>query len=370
MHIALAGGTSPTLGRSITTALLSAGHSVTILSRMPSANTTTTTSSSGDNNSTENAKSTPTTAHNAPILYVDYKSPTSLTTLFQSLAPPLTAVISILKITDPTLNTNTHLHLLSAALSTPSCTRFIPSNWSLYPLSHASVPELAGHGALLRSCRQHLQKNPPTDGRAFEIASFHTGGFLEYFVQGTPSPDRDRLTHGLDDPMMKRYIDVGNGVLRVPTTPTTGHAAATIGMTSLQDIGRAVVEALTVPAGAWPEDGVVRVVGWKGTFEEVRAMLEGLGVKLKEGEGEEGVELTVGECETHVREAEPRLADAEREGKGLFDYEAFIQAMVGRMMGVLCRGERDGGWAEDWLEGIGRRGERVDLREVLREAWC
>lgn len=179
MHVIVAGGTSPTLGRSIVSACIDVGHDVTILSRM-----------SGKSDSTVSTK------FGATIRHVSYDDVDSL----NSAIAGSHVVVSVLKLIGDELNIRTHLLLLQACLATSTITRFVPSDWSMYPLAQERVDVLAHKAKLLESCQEAVRISGRTD---FEVAQFKPGGFLNYFAQKAPSVDRKPyLLGGLEDPMM------------------------------------------------------------------------------------------------------------------------------------------------------------------------
>ena len=332
VRVAVAGGTSPTLGHSIVAALHAAGHEPVILSRMP-----------------QDPASAPQWLYNAPVKYVSYDDVQSI----QSAIAGADAVISVLKIIGEEANLTTHLNLLRASLATGTVKRFVPSDWSMYAGAHAQVDMLAHKATLLRECQRLAAASGPPD---FEIAQFENGGFLNYFAQHSPAvTTAPELLGGLVDDMMLPYINIAEGVLPIPTD-AEGRPAK-ISMTHLGGIGKYVAAAVSLPPGRWPRSGIFTVAGNTFTFVEVREILErdcGLTVKHET--------VTAADCER-------RKAEFDRKLEGGFDREAFIGGMVAQMQKVICIGERGGAWEEntpgELLQGV----ERVDLRSYLMRVW-
>jgi hypothetical protein len=331
-HVVVAGGTSPTLGRSIVTACLSAGHKVTILSRTP-----------------ENPSTAASSAHGAPIKHVAYDD-------VESIKPTISdanVLISVLKIIDDDLNLTTHLNLLRAALASETTTRFVPSDWSMYSLASSQVDLLAHKSTLLHICR-HLAStaNRPD----FEIAQFKNGAFLNYFAQRAPSVhSKPHLLAGLDDDLMLEYIDISTGTLPIPFNEC--REPAKVSMTHLDDVGKYVAAAVALPGGAWPEAGVFNVAGNTFTYEEVRDVLEKeCGVRI------DHAVVTPEDCDRRKAEADVNLAER-------FDSGVFKAGMVAQMQKVICRGVRGGSWEENVLGRMCPEVKPVDLREYLIEVW-
>jgi hypothetical protein len=332
-HIVVAGGTSPTLGRSVVTASLSTGHRVTILSRQPEDPTTA-------------AKS----AHGADIRYVDYENVESL----KAAIAGASVVISVLKIIGDELNLTTHLNLLRATLATSTATRFVPSDWSMYRLAAKQVDPLAHKDTLLQAC-QDLAASSNRPG--FEIAQFKNGGFLNYFAQCAPSAaNKPQLLGGLEDNLMLEYIDIASGILPIPVDEHS--RPATVSMTHIDDIGRYVAAAMALPAGAWPRSGVINIAGNTFTYEEVRDVLErDCGMKIPHSV------VTPSDCDRRKAEADTKLA---RDG---FDMQVFKAGMVAQMQKVICEGVEGGAWEKNTLPDVHAEIRPVGLKEYLTEVW-
>ena len=331
--VAVAGGTSPTLGRSIVTALLAAGYEVIILSRMPSDQST-----------------APQAAHGAPIRYVAYVDFDSLKIVLQGVQ----SVISVLKIPSEELMTRTHLNLLRASLATGTVKRFIPSDFSMYALSHTQVSLLAHKSSLLRQCQELASSQGTTD---LEIGQFKNGMFMNYFGQLSPQAQSSpAVLAGLDDDLMLDYIDISKGVLLIPTTPDG--QSARISMTHIDDIGKYVVAAVSLPLGKWPKSGILTIASATTTFTHVSEILEKeCGLKITHNT------VTVEDCDRKKAEFDRVLQE------NGFDMAVFKGGMVAEMERVACLGEQGGTWEENELGKLCAEVRTGGVREYLVEAW-
>ncbi|ETN36417.1 uncharacterized protein HMPREF1541_08694 [Cyphellophora europaea CBS 101466] len=332
VHVVVAGGTSPTLGRSIVTACIAAGHQVTVLSRTPS-----------------DSSSAAESAHGAPIKYVSYEDVSSV----KSAISGANIVISVLKIIGDELNITTHLNLLRATLATDTATRFVPSDWSMYSLAHQQVDLLAHKATLLKECQQLAASSERTD---FEVAQFENGGFLNYFAQKAPSvAAKPHLLAGLDDDLMLEYIDISQGILPIPVNADGD--SATVSMTHIDDVGKYVAAVVALPAGSWPQSGIISIAGNTFTYIEVRHIVEReCGITLQHAT------IDPDECDRRKKEADAKLA-------GEFDLATFKSGMVAQMQKVTCQGARGGAWADNEAGEVCPDVTPVDLREYLHEVW-
>lgn len=335
MHVVVAGGSSPTLGRAIVTACLSAGQQVTILSRLPEDLTTAAAES----------------AHGATIKYVAYENVASL----KSAITGVNAVISVLKIIDEELNVMTHLNLLRATLATPSAARFVPSDWSMYRLAAEQVDLLSHKTVLLHACQQLAAT---VERPALEVAQFKNGGFLNYFAQRAPSAARHpELLGGLEDDLMLEYIDVAAGTLPIPVN--NRGEPATVSMTHIDDIGRYVAAAIALPTGAWPRSGIINIAGNTFSYKEIRDILEHTcGLTIKHAV------VTPADCDGRKTQADAKLA---QDG---FDLQVFKAGMVAQMQKVICQGVEGGSWQRNDLAETCAEVKPVDLEKYLVEVWA
>lgn len=332
IHVVIAGGTSPTLGRAIVSACLAVGYEVTILSRTP-----------------DDAVTAEKSAHGAPIRHVSYDDVDSI----KSAIAGATVVISVLKIIGDELNIATHLNLLRATLATDNATRFVPSDWSMYSLANQQVDLLAHKTALLQACQQLVASSTKS---GFEIALFKNGGFLNYFAQRAPSAaTKPHLVAGLEDDLMFEYIDVSRGILPIPVNLAGDHA--TVSMTHIDDVGKYVAAAIALPPNSWPESGVINVAGSTFTHAQIRDVLESdCGVPIKH------TVVTPEDCDRRKAAADAKLAEG-------FDLEVFKAGMVAQMQKVICGGLKGGSWEENSLAHLCPDVKPVDLKEYLVEVW-
>jgi uncharacterized protein YbjT (DUF2867 family) len=289
VHVAVAGGTSPTLGRSIITAILEAGnHTPFILSR---------------SKSDSESSSAPTAQHGAQVRYVDYSSIPSLT---QGLDGVHT-VISVLNPKDTSEMLNYQSNLLEAA-KRAHCRRFAPSEWDVGPLAKQKVDLLRVKAVVWNRCRES----------GLECARFTPGWFMNYLGQGCPRGKREEARAGLDDNFLLDYIDIAKGSITVPLTD--GGRPARISMTELGDIGKFVAAALDLEEGKWEAD--MGMVGSTVDLEELARKAERV-----TGRQFEITKLTKQELKHREEALGQQLAQG-------FSVEALIGKMVAQL--VLC----------------------------------
>jgi uncharacterized protein YbjT (DUF2867 family) len=217
--VAIAGGTSPTLGRSITTAILRSGkHSPVILSR----------SKAGSDDSA------PTSKYGALIHYVDYDSVESLTKALEGVH----TVISVLLCQDSSQMLSFHFNLIEAA-EKAGCKRFVPSAWDGGPQSKEQVDLLRNKLDIWERCTESK----------LECAEFLPGWFMNFFGHGCPVEKREEAYAGLVDDFLLEFINMAEGKITVPVTK--GGKPGRISMTEIGDIGHFVVAALDLKEGEW-----------------------------------------------------------------------------------------------------------------------
>jgi hypothetical protein len=271
-------------------------------------------------------------------------------------------VLSVLKILDPQQMQESHLNLLRAAVATGTVRRFSPSDYSLGPITHATVDLLAHKSMLLKACQGLAEQQ----GNNVEIAQFENGMFMEYLAQSfqnsecvTPSgvTRREELLSGLEDDLLRSYIDVAHGVLLIPTTDAGEPARFTI--TRIVDIGKFVAAALDLPAGSWDEsDGILGMSGCTVTFEEIRRILR---EETNAPEIKEEV-VTREDCLREVARFDEELS------KG-FSVEALKGKMVAQMEAATCNGRVGETVIEPMLNRLCSEVEVTDLRAYLSEVW-
>lgn len=224
--VAIAGGTSPSLGRSITTAILKSGkHSPVILSR----------SKAGSDDSASTSK------YGAPIRYVNYGSVESLTKALEGVH----TVISVLLCQDPSQMLSFHFNLIEAA-EKAGCKRFVPSEWDGGPLCKEQVDLLRNKLDIWKRCKESK----------LECAEFLPGWFMNFFGHGCPEEKREEAYAGLFDNFLIDFINLAEGKITVPVTDEG--KPGRISITEIGDIGRFVAAALDLEKGQWgPEMGMM-----------------------------------------------------------------------------------------------------------------
>jgi uncharacterized protein YbjT (DUF2867 family) len=248
--VAIAGGSSGGLGRSIIHALLSSGkHTPIILSRARP---------DGPSESTD-----PTTG--VTTKYVSYTSLSSLTTALKGVH----TLLSVLLVPDTQVWAQIEINLLHAARAA-GVKRFAPSEWSFGPDGHAKcLPLFQPKLEWWEECKK-VAAQAASEGEVFEVSRFHVGYFMNYLGYGAPFDEAGALAgHRIDD------IDLFFHLKRDPVIipEKDGGGIPRITMTELGDVGRFVAEAVGLAEGEWEEEmGVAgdtvrfdEIVGW---FEE------------------------------------------------------------------------------------------------------
>ena len=243
--IAIAGGTSPTLGRSIVTAIAEIENKPIVLTRKSGGSTT----------------SVPDGVEIRPVDYTDHAS------LLQALKDVHT-VISVLKVPGPEWLTY-QVNLLHAAKEA-GVKRFAPSEFENGPLMDGKVDLLGLKPTVWKECLES----------GLECARFSGGMFMNYLAFGRDfGRDEKRkldVLQGFED--VPAIWDVAGGVAEVPvkddgTTPE-------ITLTDIRDIGRFVAAACTLPDGKW--ESSMEMVGETINLDEVTRLIEEVtGKKLK-----------------------------------------------------------------------------------------
>lgn len=336
VKVAIAGGTSPTLGRALVEAILATSkHEVIILSRQPS---------------------TTSRKHGASIVSVDYESPEKLADVLSS--HHIHTLISVLKINDPTEMLNYHTYLLTAA-ARARVSRFILSDWSLAPPSHSQVDLLSHKHDLHLLGQTHMSTAATAATHVVECSTLHPGGFLEYFAQDCPHPE---LQAGLTDDLMLSYIDIANRHLIVPTTSSGEPAVIT--MTSLLDVGRFVAAALDLPPGSLT--GQIGMAGTNITYTAIIEILNTLNppivVKPRT--------ITAKECEV-IADEKGRVFEAKMKD-GEVDVVALKERMVAQIVGCQCREVKGGGRVNGGaitLNDLCPQVKPIDVADFLTRAW-
>lgn len=218
MRVAIAGGTSPTLGASIVSALLATcGRYVpVILSREAKAHSNPDFSSQYD----------------VEIRRVDYSSRQSLVAALRD----VDAVISVLLIPGPDWVT-AQVNLLQAA-EEAGCRRFAPSEFALSAEAHTMVDLLDAKNAIWRAVQVSVDQ-----GR-IDAARFPCGMFMNYLGIGCPdeSARHEALAGFLEGPFLIHLGDPTSSWIEVPVKSDGTFPDLT--MTDIRDVGRFIVAAL------------------------------------------------------------------------------------------------------------------------------
>lgn len=236
--IAVAGGSSPTLGRSIVTAISNTINKPIILSR-----------ASGQS-SKEGTK------YGAEVRFVDYSDHDSLIKALQGIH----TVISVLKIPGPEW-LSYQINLLHAAKEA-GVKRFAPSEFENGPLADLKVDLLSLKPPMWEECLKS----------GLECARFSGGMFMNYLAigrdfGGDKAKEQDVLQGFVDVPVIWDMLSL---VAEVPvkadgTTPR-------ITLTEIGDIGRFVAAACCLPDGSWKES--MEMVGETINIDDVSRLVQ------------------------------------------------------------------------------------------------
>lgn len=335
VRVAVAGGSSPTLGRSIVTALLNGGkHDVVILSSKTSGTVRTSSLySTGDERSSR-----------VSVLCVDYGSIDSLASALHDVH----TLISVLKVPDPDTMIAYHSNMLKACV-VAKVSRFVPSAWSLGPGSYPDIDLLANKQTISKLCEELGVKN------GIECASFHCGGFLNYLAQGLAFPDtpagsqeKEFALGGLVDDLMLEYINIPKGRLVVPVNNDGEPSPLTF--THIDDIGKFVAAAIDLPPGQWQQN--LGMAGDTRTLKEVFEILRSKGVQVQQET------INSQQCNERIVLFDLQLA------KG-FSLDALLGKMVAQMVKVQCEGTLDAGVIRPTLNELCPHVDPVSIQEFI-----
>lgn len=234
--IAIAGGTSPTLGRAIVTSIQKTSNSCIILSRRSS--------------------NTPKTKYGAEIRLVDYEAPSSLVKALEGVH----TVISVLKIRPPDWATF-QINLLNAA-KLAGVKRFAPAEFEAGPLADGKVELLNVKLPVWDACL----------ASDLEVARFNCGMFMNHLALGRDfKGDTERELEVLggfnDEPVI---WDVAAGRAEEPIKDDGSSPRITL--TLIDDIGKFIAAACELPEGAWQHD--MGMVGETIAISEVTRLIE------------------------------------------------------------------------------------------------
>jgi uncharacterized protein YbjT (DUF2867 family) len=256
--IAVAGGTSPTLGKAIVDALANSQTCAPIIiSRMK------------PNEKQPASRLTPSDA-SVPIRYADYTSKDSLISVLRGVH----TVICVIKIVDETWGP-TQITLLNAAKEA-GVSRFAPSEFELGARAAGLIDLTAPtKGPVWDACKKS----------GLEVTRFQCGGFYQALLQYAERNPR------WDEATRKRIEDAGHGLVdddhmwslqreSAHELVTEQGTSPRITLTDIADVGRFVAAACELPDGKWKED--MSMVGQTLTMKEVTETLEEVsGVKLR-----------------------------------------------------------------------------------------
>ena len=254
--IAVAGGSSPTLGRVIVAAIRAGKNTPVILSRKVSEDST-----------------RPVTRYGVPVRYVDYSSHDSLVAALRDVE----TVISVTKI--PGLEWSSQQITLLKAAAAAGVKRFAPSEFEAGPGAQGMVDVTAQKGDVWAAC----------EASGLECARFCNGMFMNYLALGT---EREKeLSQGLIDwPII---WDVGKRRAELPIRDDGRFPRITL--TEIEDIGKFVAAACELPLGRWEK--TMGMVGQTIGVDEVLNILE-------ESSGCKWSTTTITETELKKRAAE------------------------------------------------------------------
>lgn len=329
VNVAIAGGTSPTLGRSMVTAILaSESHTPYIFSRK--------------------TPPTPETKYDVPVIPVDYGSVEGLVAALKT--HKIHTVISVLKILEPEQNLEYHANLLDASAAA-DVKRLILSDWSLANPSWTRVDALQNRLQMSQLCDR---------SSGVECIMVQVGGFLEYFAQGCG--DVDGLQAGLEDGLMADYIDIAKGELIIPCKDVDEQKVpAKVSMTSLWDVGRFMAASLNLPIGSLGKQ--VGISGALFDFECVRKKLLNMGTSL-----EDVRYVNFSDCVALASEKDKKFQEKIQAGK--FDIVLFKEKMVAQMYACLCGEEAGGGIVTGrTLNELCPEVRTTSIDELLVRAW-
>lgn len=219
--IAVAGGTSAGIGRSILTQLNSNPNFTPIVL-------------------TRETSEIPKWLSDLKIVVkrVNYQSRESLVDALRGVH----TVISVLLPRDGTW-ASTQIELLNASIDA-SVSRFVPAEWGPGPKAAERIQLLSPQLELRQALRDAKAKNAN-----FEWAAFRVGMFMNYLGIGAKD-EESALAGKRDDGQMMFYVKE----MRVEIPETADGAVPSVSMTEITDIGRFVAAACELPEGEWQED--------------------------------------------------------------------------------------------------------------------
>ncbi|KAK2780734.1 hypothetical protein FQN53_001002 [Emmonsiellopsis sp. PD_33] len=258
VKVAIAGGTSPTLGHSIIKAILATNgrHTPIILSRLkPDSN-----------------EPTPSTTlianHPVETRHVDYHSQPTLTTALSDIH----TVISVLLSPNPTDWANSQINLFHASISA-GVKRFAPSEFALGTAMHHKAPMDAPKIVVWDAIQQAIRDS----GSPIETTRFVCGGFMNYLGIGCPGNEQEALAGFRERPYL---FNIRDGWVEVPLRDDGGYPRTT--MTEIGDVGRFVAAALDLERWGRGEMAMVGEVVGFGEVVRVIEKVTGRTMRVKE----------------------------------------------------------------------------------------
>ncbi|PVH91427.1 NAD(P)-binding protein [Periconia macrospinosa] len=195
---------------------------------------------------------------------VDYSSVDSLTAALQGVH----TVICVLLAKDGT-GESSQINLLNAGLRA-GISRFAPTEFGCGLLANPRVDILRPRHIVTDACREAQQKHP-----GFEYACFNVGLFMNYLGYG--APDEEGALNGLNDTWVWVW-DVKGMKAAIPLTKEGKVPRMTT--TEIGDVGKFVAAACLLPKGSWKED--FGMVGETIHMDEVVKIIESVRGKKME----------------------------------------------------------------------------------------
>ncbi|KAH7139051.1 hypothetical protein B0J11DRAFT_588692 [Dendryphion nanum] len=278
--LAIAGGTSASLGRAITTALLQNANqwNAVILSRTSRVPTW--------------LRAVDPDSARTQICAVDYMSTKSL----QAALKGVDTVVSVTSAYDGT-QPQIQINLLHAAVQA-GCKRFAPSQWGFGPKGWVNIMSTKwtfegvweecvaqkdkiecakfNHGSFMNYIGHGIYPVPSQVDEAFLLEKMKEGGG---YMTGEDDACQGLLRQGdLEDGSGAFLIGLKNGIAELPQKDDGSWPRIT--MTSVKDVGRLVVASLDLPSGKWEEN--MTMAGETLTMGELLAHAEAVtGRKFK-----------------------------------------------------------------------------------------
>ncbi|KAK7608313.1 isoflavone reductase family protein [Phyllosticta paracitricarpa] len=258
--VAVAGGSSPTLGHAIVSATSLTPNTPVILSRQ----TADTPPPDPETNLSTSTSISRATGAAIETRYVDYASSTSLAAALAGVH----TVICVLRIADSDEWAAVQTRLLRAA-EAAGCKRFAPSEFGFGAAEKDVAVTGAAKERVWAACR----------ASRLECTRFSCGIFMNYLALGrsfASSEAREVALAGLqDDPFL---FDFQRGIAELPVNATG--AFPRVSFTLLHDVGRFVAAACLLTEGSWLEQ--MSMVGETMRLDDmVELVKNALGIELE-----------------------------------------------------------------------------------------